>query len=456
LRDTSVDFPSSTLSSKDSGVSTMSNKKCDIYDIETPELREKSTHAQPRPVTVTASFPCVTSAPNLLAPSLLSHPPADNSKAMTGHNDSHISRTPKPRMPDPPSEPMCTELHVNRIHVSSPQAVSNSVYMNVPSHLPEYVNVPMEEDVDKRHQYVNVPLESFASPSRQPLPKPRTTKSSLTSASEGGVDVQSQSSEIQAQVGSSQTIKTTGRGKRPVPLPRRLSSISSPSSSQSSPRISTSSTVSCSSPIDSPTHPAPPTPTRMPSHISSPNTYFSKTKETPTKTPTQLLQSPRRKTTSIEVPTPTANFKSYRRVPGEVQRRASCVEEGQGSNRRLNPSPSPRQPAPRPNVTKSKSMTKLSFDQQKPMARVDSGLGLPSISSSESLRLSSVSSADSGQGYSMSSPVRVTVTTPTRVAPPPRADFIRRPSANSPLQEAEKRNQRRSGNFRISGVESKF
>ena len=70
-------------------------------------------------------------------------------------------------MPDPPSEPMCTELHVNRIHVSSPQAVSNSVYMNVPSHLPEYVNVPVEEDPDKRHQYVNVPLESFASPSRR-------------------------------------------------------------------------------------------------------------------------------------------------------------------------------------------------------------------------------------------------------------------------------------------------
>ena len=51
--------------------------------------------------------------------------------------------------------------------MSSPQAVSNSVYMNVPSHLPEYVNVPMEEDGDKRHQYVNVPLESFASPSRR-------------------------------------------------------------------------------------------------------------------------------------------------------------------------------------------------------------------------------------------------------------------------------------------------
>ena len=39
--------------------------------------------------------------------------------------------------------------------------------MNVPGHLPEYVNVPMDEDVDKRHQYVNVPLESFASPSRR-------------------------------------------------------------------------------------------------------------------------------------------------------------------------------------------------------------------------------------------------------------------------------------------------
>ena len=58
------------------------------------------------------------------------------------------------------------------------------------------------------------------------------------------------------------------------------------------------------------------------------------------------------------------------------------------------------------------------------MSRVDYGLGSPGVTSSESLRLSSVSSADSGQGYSMPSPARVTVTTPTRVAPPPRAEQI--------------------------------
>jgi hypothetical protein len=439
LRDTSVDFPSSTLSSKDSGVSTMSNKNRDAYDIETPELREKSTALQPRPVTVTASFPCVTSAPNLLAPSLLSQP--------SPPNETHISRTPKPRMPDPPSE-----LHVNRIHVSSPQAVSNSVYMNVPSHLPEYVNVPMEEELDKRHQYVNVPLESFSSPSRQPLPKPRTAKSSLT---EGVHDTHH--SDTTAQTGAGQ--KTTGRGKRPVPLPRRLSSISSSSSSQSSPRISTSSTVSGASPCNSPTTPTPPTPTRLSAHISSPNTYFSKAKETPSKGAAPQLQSPRRKTTSVEVPTPTANFRSYRRVQAgdSVQRRASCVEESPSGDRRVNPGPSPRHQAPPPpNVTKSKSMTKLSFDQQKPiMSRADSGVGLPSMTSAESLRLSSVSSADSG--YSMPSPVRVTVTTPTRVVLPPRADFIRRPAAGSPGQEPEKRNNKRqSGNFRFSGEESKF
>jgi len=193
-------------------------------------------------------------------------------------------------------------------------------------------------------------------------------------------------------------------------------------------------------------------------HISAPNSYFAKAKETPSKSTAQVLQSPRRKTPSVEVPTPTANFKSYRRVPGEVQRRASCVEEGESGHRRMNPGPSPRQPGPprQPNVTKSKSMTKLSFEQQKPMSRVDSGLGLPSMTSSESLRLSSVSSADSVPGYPLPSPVRVTVTTPTRVVLPPRADFIRRPSGSSPAQEAEIRNKRRSGNFRISGDESKF
>ena len=138
MRDTSSDFPSSTLSSKDSGVSTLSNKKSkNSFESQEsaaaqPELRERSGAPGPRPLTIAAPGSSVTSAPSLLN--------AGGLNKVTG----------KPRMPDP--EP---ELHVNRIHVSSPPApatsATNSVYMNVPKH-PEYVNY-----VDSKHQYVNVP-----------------------------------------------------------------------------------------------------------------------------------------------------------------------------------------------------------------------------------------------------------------------------------------------------------
>ena len=146
LRDTSSDFPSSTLSSKDSGVSTLSNKKSKNSFLDNssdlgPELRERPSGEvkAPRPITIASSN--LTSAPNLLV--------IKGSK-VTG----------KPRMPEPEHE----ELHVNRIHVSSP-SVTNSVYMNVPKH-PEYVNYA----ADSKHQYVNVPETSQPStPKRKPF-----------------------------------------------------------------------------------------------------------------------------------------------------------------------------------------------------------------------------------------------------------------------------------------------
>ena len=154
MRDTSVDFPSSTLSSKDSGVSTLSNKKSTTsYDLESPELREKTGPSPPRPVTIATSFPCVTSAPNLLSGSVMDQPKP--------------ARVNKPRMPEPES-PVEEECHVSRIHVSSPPAplqssATNSVYMNIPKH-PEYVNFP-----DTKHQYFNVSAESQSSHRRKIL-----------------------------------------------------------------------------------------------------------------------------------------------------------------------------------------------------------------------------------------------------------------------------------------------
>ena len=155
MRDTSADFPSSTLSSKDSGVSTLSNKKSKNHEnlTESTELRGRSGPVAPRPITIAAgSFSGVTSAPNLLSPAVLNQltvPNATGSKIVS-------VKTNKPRMPDPEPEPQGDpqeDLHVNRIHVSSPPtpSVTNSVYMNVPKH-PEYVNFS-----DSKHQYVNVP-----------------------------------------------------------------------------------------------------------------------------------------------------------------------------------------------------------------------------------------------------------------------------------------------------------
>ena len=158
MRDTSVDFPSSTLSSKDSGVSTLSNKKSNnSYDLESPEMREKTGPSPPRPITIATSFPCVTSAPNLLSGSGLDHqspPPPPQSYKVN-----------KPRMPEP-DYPGEDENHVARIHVSSPAAPSAtlpSVYMNIPKH-PEYVNF-----ADTKHQYVNVSAESQSSHRRKTL-----------------------------------------------------------------------------------------------------------------------------------------------------------------------------------------------------------------------------------------------------------------------------------------------
>ena len=153
MRDTSVDFPSSTLSSKDSGVSTLSNKKSNnSYDMESPEMREKSGPSPPRPVTIATSFACVTSAPNLLS-ATVKEQPAGN-------------KVNKPRMPEPHSLGEAGDCHVARIHVSCPPpppAATNSVYMNIPKH-PEYVNF-----TDTKHQYVNVTTESQSSYRRKIL-----------------------------------------------------------------------------------------------------------------------------------------------------------------------------------------------------------------------------------------------------------------------------------------------
>ena len=104
LRDTSTDFPSSTFSSKDSGASTLSNKKsknnCDFE----PELREKTGPAHPQPVTIAASYSGVNSAPKLLSAAV-----------MMSKNTGHIV---KPRMPDLDPAPEPDQDHVNRIHVS--------------------------------------------------------------------------------------------------------------------------------------------------------------------------------------------------------------------------------------------------------------------------------------------------------------------------------------------------
>ena len=122
-----------------------------------PEMRHRvSTPA--RPVTITASFPSVTSAPTL---GMLKSP---EQKAVRPPG------VPRPRMPEPPSE-LPGEM-VTVIHVPSPAALpATPPYMNVPTKdVPEYVDMTeydeMPEEVP-RPQYVNVPLDPTASPGRR-------------------------------------------------------------------------------------------------------------------------------------------------------------------------------------------------------------------------------------------------------------------------------------------------
>ena len=183
----------------------------------------------------------------------------------------------------------------------------------------------------------------------EPLPKPRAARGSTGTSSEGGLHAglpqhlahqqaghvptatpahqlaASPGGQQQKQQGSGQQAggggqgSPAGRGKRPVPLPRRLPSISSPSASQApvgqSPvRQHAPVSVSVGQPTSSASaqQPEPGTPTSR-SQVQSRGS------------------NPRRRSTTSEVPTPTANFKSYRRVlPSEVQRRSSCTEEGPG------------------------------------------------------------------------------------------------------------------------------
>ena len=342
-------------------------------------------------------------------------------------------------MPDPAPEP--DQDHVNRIHVSSPpspmsSSVTNSVYMNVPKH-PEYVNF-----TDSKHQYVNVPdtvsqhsnrrkifgfyiccvadiivtSSSYIPLFLEPLPKPRVASSSGHSQQLTGDQVSGSGDHgvHPTQTIAGKDIKTQGRGKRPVPLPRRLSSISSPSQSPSSSKSS------------SPRQPAPSTPsTPSPSPMSfssgSPAHFFSKSRESSVKKSnvTSVTSSPRRKAQGVDIPTPTANFKSYRRVPGqntssssasEASQKVSKPEEGRGSQRNLKfPPTRQKQPAPVPSQSKLKSVTRLSFEGQMPISRADSGLGHTSVSSSDSVRLSSVSSMESASNLGSASPVRILV-----------------------------------------------
>ena len=192
----------------------------------------------------------------------------------------------------------------------------------------------------------------------EPLPKPRAARGSTGAPSEGGLHPSvssvstfhssvsqqhssaaaahqhstspAQQQQQQQQTGGVGQQSPAGRGKRPVPLPRRLSSVSSPNSSptssssqatagQPSLRLHASNSLSPSQPTT--TTSSSTTQTQQPD-LGNPSSRAQ-------------LQSrgsnPRRRSTTAEVPTPTANFKSYRRVlPSEVQRRSSCTEEGPG------------------------------------------------------------------------------------------------------------------------------
>ena len=182
----------------------------------------------------------------------------------------------------------------------------------------------------------------------EPLPKPRAARGSTGTSSEGGFNSgvsqqhtsasaghqhpTSSAQQQQQAAGQAGQHSPAGRGKRPVPLPRRLPSVSSPSScssqasvGQPSVRLHASNSLSAAQP---------PTTTGA---SSSTTQQQHQTQQPEPGTPSSRAQvqsrgsNPRRRSTTAEVPTPTANFKSYRRVlPSEVQRRSSCTEEGPG------------------------------------------------------------------------------------------------------------------------------
>ena len=169
------------------------------------------------------------------------------------------------------------------------------------------------------------------------MPKPRAAKpSSLTGSGEEG-----------GKTGGGAESKTSGRGKRPVPLPRRLSSLSSPTPSVSSVSSQSSSPRSLAYSPYSPSQ-------------GSPSHFFKKSNLSSSSSGSG--SSPRRKSSGVEVPTPTANFKSYRRVlgpagPGETEEPGRLASHGKG-------------PAPLPSG-KLKSVTRLSFDHQPPFKGED-------------------------------------------------------------------------------------
>ena len=173
------------------------------------------------------------------------------------------------------------------------------------------------------------------------MPKPRAAKpSSLTGSGEEG-----------GKTGGSAETKTSGRGKRPVPLPRRLSSLSSPTPSVSSVSSQSSSPRSVAYSPYSPSQ-------------GSPSHFFKKSNLSSSSSGSG--SSPRRKSSGVEVPTPTANFKSYRRVvggpgPGETEEPGRLSSHGKG------PAPLPTTAA----ATKLKSVTRLSFEHQPPFKGED-------------------------------------------------------------------------------------
>jgi len=323
----STDCNSASLRSRDSGVSTMSTGTRGEAE-EQPERREKAAAPPPRPVTVMGSFP---PKPTDLSPK---HPVPKLTDLKMATKDSTPVKITKPRMPDPPPD-------------SPPDHAPTSPYMNVPSRPPEYVNVGPD--------YVNIAKDQF----KQPLPKPRTTLPTLPSPRPAASTVSSAQSRPPSKAISHQprppvksvcsplprgalssiasadsgtfqeepesaegSLTKGGKGKRPVPLPRKLSA-QSPSSSPQRPSAA---------------------------RLTSP------------------LASPR------DVPTPTANFKSYRRAPAEVRRRASCAEEGsgrkgspaQGGVARISSHLSSGVSSVRTRISKSMSMTKLSGVEQRP------------------------------------------------------------------------------------------